>query len=411
MAAAGTFRSLRVRNFRLFFGGQLISQVGNWMTLLTQTLYVLHRTNSGLAVGALTATQFLPVLLIGPWAGLVADRSDKRALLFRVQVFAMVQSVALAGFAFWTGAPIVIIYGIALAGGVATAFDNPARRSFVVEMVEPAEVTNAASLNSAMMTGARVVGPALAGLVIATLGYGWSFGIDAVSYVAVLWALKAMRPDELRPAFPTVKAKGQVRAGLAYAWATPSLKLPLLMMALVGTLSFNMNVVMPLFVKRSLSGSTTQVTLLFSVLSLGSLCGALYSARRTTTTVRLVALAAMSFGVTMAAMAFMPTLLLAFPLAFGVGLTSITFMTVSTAIMQTEADPSMRGRVLALQAMVFLGSTPIGGPLVGAVCDRFGARAGVALGGAAALVAGVCGLAALARTERAGQRSSALSTA
>ena len=216
-ATRDTFRSLRSRNFRLFFGGQLISQVGNWLTLVAQTLLVLTLTNSGVALGALAAAQFGPVLLLGPWAGLVADRSDKRRLLLVVQAVAMLQSFTLAALAFSGSPPVWSIYLVALVGGVTVAFDNPARRAFVDEMVDEEDVQNAVSLNSALMTSSRVVGPALAGLLVATVGFGWCFLSDGLSYVAVLWALWRMRPADLRRPPVTPKAKRQIREGLRYA--------------------------------------------------------------------------------------------------------------------------------------------------------------------------------------------------
>jgi MFS family permease len=392
-----TFRSFDVRNFRLFFGGQMVSQIGNWLTLIAQTLLVLKLTGSGVAVGLLTACQFLPVLLIGAWTGLVADRSDKRRLLLIVQVFAMVQSLALAVFAFLPHPPVAPLFAIALLGGVATAFDNPARRSFVVEIVPEEHVQNAVSLNSALMTGSRVIGPALAGLLITTVGYGWCFLVDAISYIAVLVALKMMRSEEIRSAPITTRARGQVRAGLRYVARVPDLWIPLAMTALVGTLAFNFQVVMPLFVKRTLHGNDASFTLLYSVISVGSLVGALATARRTSTSVTTVVVTAAAFGMSMLALATAPTLALAYPLGILLGLSSIAFMTSSTAIVQMRADPSMRGRVLALQAMLFLGSTPIGGPLLGAICEAYGARAGLVTGGAATLVAAGGGLIAARR--------------
>src|SRR4051812_48515910 len=206
-----TFRSFHTRNFRLFFSGQLISQIGNWLTLVAQALLVLKLTNDGVAVGVLQAAQFGPVLLLGPWAGLVADRSDKRRLLMIVQVIAMAQSFALAALAFSGNPPVGAIYAIAVVGGITVAFDNPARRSFVVEMVRTDDdVQNAVSLNSALMTSARVIGPAIAGLLVVTVGFGWCFLLDGVSYVAVLIGLWMMRPDELRRPPVTPRARGQV---------------------------------------------------------------------------------------------------------------------------------------------------------------------------------------------------------
>ncbi|HQZ34182.1 MAG TPA: MFS transporter [Ilumatobacteraceae bacterium] len=386
-----TFRSMHVRNFRLFFGGQLISQIGNWLTLIAQTLLVLKLTDSGLAVGFLAACQFLPVLLFGAWSGLVADRSDKRKLLMIVQSFAMLQSFALAFLAFMDKPPLPALFLVALAGGFATAFDNPARRAFVVEMVPQENVQNAVSLNSALMTGSRVIGPAFAGLLIATVGFGWCFLVDGLSYLAVLAGLKMMRTEELRVPLPTPRSKGQVRAGIRYARSVPELWVPLVMMTIIGALAFNFNVVMPLFVTRTLHGSDTTFTLLYSVVSVGSLIGALHTARKTSTSVRQVVLGAASFGVAMLLLAAAPTLSVALPLAMLMGLTSITFMTASTAIVQMRADPAMRGRVLALQAIVFLGTTPIGGPLLGWIIEEFGARVGLAVGGVACLVAAVFG--------------------
>lgn len=396
-----TFRSMHVRNFRLFFGGQLISQVGNWLTLIAQTLLVLRLTDSGLAVGFLAACQFLPVLLFGAWAGLVADRSDKRKLLMTVQSLAMIQSFALAALAFMHNPPLPALYAVALAGGFATAFDNPARRAFVVEMVPQENVQNAVSLNSALMTGSRVVGPAVAGLLIATVGFGWCFLVDGLSYLAVLAGLKMMRTEELRPSVPTQRSRGQVRAGITYARSIPELWVPLVMMTIIGALAFNFNVVMPLFVKRTLHGSDTTFTLLYSVVSVGSLIGALHTARKTSTSVRQVVVGAGTFGVSMLMLAAAPNLGVALPIAMLMGLTSIMFMTASTAIVQMRADPAMRGRVLALQAIVFLGTTPIGGPLLGWIIETFGARAGLAVGGVACLVAASFGELATRRAARA----------
>jgi MFS family permease len=387
-----TFRSLHVRNFRLFFTGQLISQVGNWLTLIAQTLLVLKLTDSGFALGLLAAAQFGPVLFIGAFAGLVADRSDKRRLLLWVQTFAMFQSFALAALAFTGDPPVLAIYGVALLGGIATAFDNPARRSFVVEIVPEADMTNAVSLNSALMTGARVVGPALAGLLVTTVGFGWAFALDGVSYLAVLVALLMMDPRQVRRAPITPRGKGQVRDGLRYVRTIPELWVPLVMMAVIGTLSYNFQTVIPLFATRDMGGSDVTFTLLMSVVSLGALIGALAAARRTSVDITVVSWAALVFGVAMGLLTISPDLALAFVFSFLLGLASTTFMTTSTAIVQIRSDPTMRGRVLALQAIVFLGSTPIGAPIVGYVSQHYGARYGLAIGALAGLSAGAFGL-------------------
>ncbi len=387
-----TFDSLRVRNFRLFFSGQLISQIGNWLTLIAQALLVLTLTDSGFALGLLAACQFGPVLVLGAWSGLVADRSDKRKLLMIVQSFAMLQSFALALIAFMHHPPVVAIYVVAVLGGIATAFDNPARRAYVVEMVPEANVQNAVSLNSALMTGSRVVGPALAGLLITTVGYGWTFAADGVSYIAVILGLFMMRTRENRPHLVTPRGKGQIREGLRYVRTMPELFVPLVMMAIVGTFAFNFQTVMPLLVKRTLHGTTRTFTLIYSVISVGSLVGALLSARRSSVSVRHIIWSTYAFGASMMLLAITPNVPFTFPIGILVGISSITFMTTSTAIVQLRADPSMRGRVLALQAIVFLGSTPIGGPILGWVCQHFGARFGVLVGGVSAIVAGIYGM-------------------
>jgi MFS family permease len=408
-ASRDVFRSMDVRNFRLFFGGQLISQVGNWLTFVAQALLVLHLThNNGVAVGLLTACQFLPVLVLGAWAGLVADRRDKRRLLLVVQAFAMLQSFALATMIFTGKASVPAIFALAALGGVGNAFDNPARRAFVVEMVPEENVQNAVSLNTALMTGSRILGPALAGVLIVTVGYGWCFAIDGISYLAVLYGLWRMNPAELRPSPHANHAKGQVRAGIRYARSVPELWVPLTMMALVGMFAFNFSVVMPLFAKRTLHGSDTTFTILLSVVSVGSLIGALLTARRKATSVHDVVVGAVLFGVSLFLLAASPTLFTSFPLAVFMGLSSIVFMTSSTAIVQMRAAPEMRGRVLALQAIVFLGTTPIGGPVVGAVCQAFGARMGFVVGGTSCLAAAAWGWWAALRTARQPEQTAVL---
>ena len=394
------FRSFDTRNFRLFFAGQLVSQVGNWLTLVAQTLLVLKLTDSGYALGALAAAQFGPILLIGAFAGLVADRSDKRRLLMIVQVLAMAQSFCLAALGFMGSPPLLAIYAIAVVSGIATAFDNPARRSFVVELVPEDRIPNAVSLNSALMTGSRIIGPALAGLLVTTVGFGWCFLLDAISYVPVIWAYWRMNTAELRQAPVTPKGRGQVREGIRYARSIPELWVPLLMMVIIGTLAFNFQTVLPLFATRDLGGDDVTFTWLLSIVSLGSLIAALAAARRTTVDVQTVSRNAVIFGIGMALLTFAPNQPAAFATGFLVGFGSIMFMTAATAITQLAANPSMRGRVLALQAIVFLGSTPIGGPILGAISETFGARYGIAVGAVATLAAGAFGLLTVRRSRR-----------
>jgi MFS family permease len=391
-AARDTFLSLHTRNFRLFFTGQLISQVGNWLTLVAQTLLVYKITDSPAALGILMAAQFGPILILGPWSGLVADRSDKRKLLLIVQSIAMLQSFALAALAFTGHPPVLAIYGIAFVGGITLAFDNPARRAFVTEMVPEEDINNAVSLNSALMTASRVVGPAVAGLLVITTGFGWCFALDGISYLAVLYSLWRMRPSELHRGPVTKKARGQIREGLRYAKSVRELWVPLTMMAIVGTLAYNFQVVFPPFTKIDLGGDDATYTALFSIVSVGALIGALIAARRKNIDIRSVGVASIGYGGALLLMSFAPNRWFAYAIGVLVGLGSIAFLTASTAIVQIKSDPNMRGRVLALQAMLFLGSTPIGGPITGWICEQWGARYGVAIGAVAALGAGTWGI-------------------
>ncbi|MCU1429104.1 MAG: hypothetical protein JWL83_3104 [Actinomycetia bacterium] len=380
-----TFRSLSVRNFRLFFIGQLISNTGNWLTIVGLTLLVLHLTKSGLAVGTLSACQFGPILVLSPFAGVIADRSNKRNLLFLTQGLEMCQSFALGALAFMHHPPLLALYAIALAGGCIIAFDNPLRRSFVTEMVPEDHMPNAVTLYSALVNASRVFGPTIGGALIVTLGFGWAFTIDGISYFAVIGALWMMRPEELRIAPVTLRGKGQVREGVRYVLRTPELFLVFVVLGIIGTLSYNFTVVFPLFVERSLHGGDASYTLLYSVFSVGSLIGALAVAQRTQVTVRSMTLGAGIFGVTLLALAAAPNLASAFPIVLVVGLSSIVYTTTSTAIVQVRADPRMHGRVLALQSVLLIGTTPIGGPLLGAAADAFGDRAPLVIGGLAAI--------------------------
>jgi MFS family permease len=394
---APTFRSFASRNFRLFFGGQLVSAIGSWLTTIAATLFVLHLTDSGIAVGVLTACQFGPMLLFGLWAGVIVDRVDKRKLLVVTQLVAALQSAALAVLAFSGDPPLLAIYGVALVGGFVVSIDTTARRAFVVEMVDEDMVINAVSLNSAIMTSARVIGPVVAGILIALVGYGWCFALDALSYIGPTVALLMMRTSELRRAPVLVRAKRQIRDGLHYVRAKPDLWLPMVMTAIISTFTLNFQVVMPLLVTDTFSSTPTVFTIMFSVLSVGSLLGALWMARRATLGVGQTVINATLLGAATLGMAAAPTLGIAFPVALIMGLGMTSFITSSTSNVQLASDPDKRGRVLALQSVVLIGSTPIGGPLLGIVCETWGARAGLLLGGVSCLLAAGFGTWVIAR--------------
>jgi MFS family permease len=387
-----TFSSLRTRNFRLFFTGQLVSNSGNWLTTVALTLLILHRTHSGAAVGLLSACQFGPILLLSPWAGVIADRSVKRHLLYITQSLEMAESCVLAVLAFMHHAPSWAFFATAAAGGCMLAFDNPGRRSFVSEMVSKDDLTNAVTLYSAMVNLSRIVGPALGGLLIVTVGYGWCFTVDASSYLVVLVALVMMRASELFPIVQTPRGRGQIRAGFRYVRQTPELRISFLMLLIIGTASYNFTVVFPLFVENGLHGNNADYTLIYSVFSAGAVIGTLIVARRNRVDTRTLVRGAAVFGVSMTALACVPNVAVAFPVVALVGGASVAYMTATTALAQLQANRQMVGRVLALQTVLLIGTTPVGGPVLGVIADAVGGRAPVLIGGIAALLAAALGL-------------------
>jgi MFS family permease len=381
-----TFLALRNRNFRLFFVGQLISNTGNWLTNVALTLLVLKLTGSGLSVGILAGFQFGPILLLSAWAGAVADRSDKRRLLLVTQSLEMTQSVSLAVLAFMPRPPLAGLYALAAVGGILLAFDNPLRRSFISEMVRVEDIPNAVVLYSAIVNLSRLFGPALAGLLVVTVGYGWCFTIDAASYLAVLVCLLLMRPAELNRRPPEPRSRGAVREGLRYLRSVPVLRISFVMLAAIGTLSYNFSVTLPLFVTGSLHRSEGTFTVLYSIFSLGAVVAALVVAHRGMVRLRHTILGAAALGVTMLLLAAAPDVAVAAPVVFLVGMASILYLTATTAIVQVEARPEMHGRVLSLQSVVLIGTVPVGGPFLGWLADTVGGRAPLVVGGVVSLL-------------------------
>ena len=386
-----TFQALCNRNFRLFFIGQSISNSGNWLTSIALTLLVLRLTGSGVAVGWLAACQYGPILLLSPWGGAIADRSDKHRLLFVTQGLEMAQSIALAVLAFQPDPSWIGLYALAIAGGVVLALDNPLRRSFVTEMVPVEDRQNAVVLYSMIVNLSRVFGPALAGVLVTTLGYGWCFTVDAVTYVAVIACLAMMRPAELLRVPTRPKQRGEVRDGLRYLWSVPALAITYSMLAAIGLLAYNFNVTLPLFVTRALRGSDAEFTMLYSILSVGSLAAAFQVARRNQVTVRHSIFGAAALGVTLLALSASPSVSIAGVVAFAVGGASILYTTSTTALVQVRARPDMHGRLLAVQTIFLVGSSAVGGPISGWVADTFGARALIAMGGVTCVVASAAG--------------------
>lgn len=398
--AGDTFRSLRSPNFARFFAGQSVSQSGTWMQSIAVIWVVLRLTDDGFALGLATAAQFAPVLVFGAWAGVVADRVDRHRFLIATQCAFAAVAVAFAALHFADRLTLPAIYVLSSLFGVVTALDNPTRRAFVVDLVDVDDVPNAVGLNSALMTGSRVIGPAVAGVLIGGVGVEWCFVANAVTYVAVLGALGSMDRDDIRPAPRVPRGRGQLREGFRYVWRDPELRLPLILLAVIGTLTFEFQVTLPLLAERTFSGSAGFFTLLYSSMSVGAVIGALVIARRTDADTRFLIRSAWALGTAMAVLAVAPTRWVAVAAVIPVGVTSIFLMSGSNAVINLRADPTMRGRALALTAVVFLGSTPIGGPIAGAASEAFGARAGIGLGAAASLAAAAWTSRALGRSRR-----------
>jgi MFS family permease len=392
-----TFSSLSNRNYRRYFTGQAISLVGTWMQTVAQSWLVLQLTNSGTALGLVVALQTLPTLILGPYGGVIADRIDKRKLMIGLQSMMGVLALVLGILTLTHVVTLWEVYVLAILLGLNNCFENPARQAFVLEMVGPAELRNAVSLNSVLVNAARAVGPAMAGVIIAAGGTGICFLINAASFVAVVTSLLRLDVSKLNPSKPTARAKGQLREGLVYVRHTPKLAIPLLMMALVGCLAYEFTVTLPVLAKNSFHGTATTYGLITAAMGIGAVIGGLYVAARGRTGTRALVNSAAVFGVVIAGAALAPNLPLEL-LAMGlVGAASVGFLSKGNSTLQLDAAPHMRGRVMALWAVAFLGSTPIGGPIAGAVSERFGGRAGLMLGAIACLVAAGLGALVLRR--------------
>lgn len=382
-----TFQSLATRNFRLFFVGQLISNTGNQLTNVALILFVLRLGHSGLAVGALAACQFGPLIVLSAWGGAVADRTDKRRALLVTQSLEMAQSVALAVLAFLPHPPLVVLYAVSLAGGVLLAFDNPLRRSFVPETVSKDDLPNAVVLYGTIVALSQVAGPALAGVLVTTVGFGWCFTLDAITYLAVLACLVMMREGELSRQPPKARTGREVREGIAYVASVPRLWISFAMFAFVGLFSLNLRVALPLLVTRSLRSTDVAFAAIYAVMSSGAVVGTLVVAHRKLVELRHAVIGAALLGLAMLVLSFMPSVGAAVSAAFFVGAASIVYMTASTAIAQVGTRSDMYGRVLALQTALIGAAALIGGPLVGLIGDLAGGRAPIAIGGLACLAA------------------------
>jgi MFS family permease len=394
----GTFSSLEVRNYRLYFSAQLVSLTGTWMQSVAQMWLVLHLTGSGFAVGITAALQFTPMLLFGTYGGLLADRADKRRLLMTTQATVGVLALVLATITLSGHVQLWMVYSSALAFGCVNLVDNPTRQSFITELVGRDQISNAVGLNSAVLTSARVIGPAIAGVLIAAVGPGWCFLLNALSYLPIVVALHLIRPSELMRSTPMGRARGQIKDGLRYAWSRPALRLPLLLTLVVGTWGFNFSVLLPLMARFVFNGNASTFGAMLSLMGVGALVGALASAGRAQPTHRLLVVAAFAFGFLLVGAALMPTLLLEMAILVPLGASMMTFQATANSLLQLNSDPTFRGRVMALFMIVYVGTTPIGAPTVGWIAQQFGPRAGLGVGGLAVLVGATLALFALRRS-------------
>jgi MFS family permease len=390
-----TFSSMKVRNYRLYFIGQGISLSGTWMQIIGQSWLVLQITKSGTALGLVIALQYLPLLVLAPWGGVIADRFHKRHILYFTQSCSGLLALILAILVVTGAVRLWMIFVLAAALGLVNSIDNPTRQSFIHELAGREELKNAVSLNSTEVNLTRVIGPAIAAVVIATLGIGWCFFLNAGSFVAVLVCLLLMHGSELETVEPVERKKGQLREGLRYVWDTPVLRDVLIMMAIVGTLTYEFGVTLPLLARFTFHGNASSFALLTCSMGAGAVIGGLIAAGRKSTAPRGLLWAVIAFGLGMIVVASSPDIAVAMIAMALVGVFSIMFYALGNTVLQLESNQTMRGRVMSLWTVAFLGSTFIGGPVIGWIGGHASPRWAVAVGGMAAIAAGAFGLVAM----------------
>jgi MFS family permease len=402
------FSSLRITNYRLFFIGQVISLSGTWMQRVAQAWLVLELTESGTALGVVSALQFLPLLLLGPFGGVLTDRYDKRRVLLATQGIQAVLAGTLGLLVATDVVTVWMVYGLAVALGLVQVVDNPTRQTFIHEMVGPAEITNAVSLYAVVVNVARVIGPGFAGALIVTVGLAPCFFINALSYGGVLVALFLIDTARLLRAPAQTRRPGQLREGFRYIRDTPEVLVPLLMLATVGTLAYEFQVVLPLLAKYTFGGDAGTYATMSALMGIGAVVGGLATAaggRRPATS---LAWTAIVFGSLQLLTSMAPTLGISYAVMVLLGAASIRFLALGNATLQLAAAPAMRGRVMALWAVAFLGSTPVGGPIVGWIGEHIGPRFALGLGGVATLASGILAYRALTRIEDRGNNGAGL---
>lgn len=377
-----TFSSLSVRNYRVYAIGAFVSNIGTWMGRVAQDWLVLTELtrHSSTALGIVTGLQFLPFLLLAPWAGMIADRYPKRAILAVTQTALALSSLVLGLLVVTGTAQLWMVYAIALFTGLATAVDNPARQTFVSEMVPRDHLANAVSLNSASFNGGRLIGPGVAGLTIAAFGTGWTLLLNTGTFVAVLVALALIRGRELRPAPMLRRGKGAIKEGISYVRTRPDLQLVMALVFVLGTFGMNFQITTALMATREFGKGPQEYGLLGSIMAIGSLSAALLSARRARPRLRILLVALVGFTISSGLAALAPTYLLFALALIPVGLSALTALTTANAMVQLSVDPAMRGRVMALYMAIFMGGTPLGAPLIGWIGEVWGPRWTIGIG-------------------------------
>jgi MFS family permease len=400
-----TFSALKVPNYRLYFAGQSVSLVGTWMQITAQAWLVLSLTHSSTDLGFVVALQTIPVLILAPYGGVIADRVDKRRLMVVLQTFMGLQALTLGLLALSGVVHFWEICALAVVLGLNNTFEMPSRQAFIREMVGRDELRNAVTLNSVMNNAARAVGPAIAGILIATVGDGACFMINAASFGAVVTSLLVMNRAALRPSVPEPRASGQLRQGLAYAAHTTEIAVPLVMMTLVGMLAYEFSVSLPFFATRTFHGGSEVYGFMTAAMGIGAVVGGLFTAARGRTGLRPMILACLGFGLAILLTALSPSLVLAYLGLSFVGWASVSFVSVGNSTIQLSTARSMRGRMLSLWQLAFQGTTPIGGPLIGWVIAESEPRIGLLVGAVTCLLAAGLG-AAIARHRLSSSRSS-----
>ncbi|RKN41711.1 MFS transporter [Streptomyces hoynatensis] len=392
-----TFSSFRIRNYRIHFLGSSVSNIGTWMQRIAQDWLVHELTGSAAAVGITSALQFLPMLLFGLYGGVLADRLNKRRLLLGTQAAMGLCGLTLAALTFTGVVNVWHVYAVAFVVGLVTVVDNPARQTFVSDMVGPGLLRNAVSLNSANFQSARLIGPAVAGVLISAVGGGWAFLYNGLSFIAPITGLLMMRTAELYPAARAARGKGQLREGLRYVGGRPDLLWLIVLVGFVGMFGYNFPIWLVAFTDTVFHADAGTFGLLNSLMAAGSVAGALLAARRGSRRTRFTVGAAAVFGLALMIVSFAPAFWLFAALLPAIGLITMTFQVTANSTIQIGSDPAMRGRVVSLYMMVFVGGTPIGGPLMGWLTDAVGPRLGMAAGGAICLIAAVSLALVLAR--------------